>query len=158
MQHAIIHSLEASREQTWAFLMGGGSLLVRRLEYAGGQDPAHYLAPEHARIIQPAYDFIRTHLARQLPQTTPMTHGIEPANGNWGLADAGNTYLIYALHGGTFQLDLSNMDLRLRARWFNPRKGALTKANGGWIRGGRPISFKSPDLNDWVLWLQKERR
>jgi hypothetical protein len=48
----LIHQIRASRQQTWAFLMGGGSMLLRFLPYPGGANPPDYIAPEDSAVNQ----------------------------------------------------------------------------------------------------------
>jgi hypothetical protein len=149
----LLHMINGDRRQTWAFLMGGGSLLVRYLQYANEKEK-RYVAPAESEIILPTYTFVRKHLARALPATRPANL-VSPAAKNWCLADPGTTYLVYALEGGVFRLDLSQAPGTFRARWFNPRTGALTEAAGGSVSGGGPVRFEAPGTDDWALWLAR---
>ncbi|NLX15155.1 MAG: hypothetical protein GXY44_16115 [Phycisphaerales bacterium] len=151
---AIIDQMEASRQQTWAFLMGGGSLLIRFMEYTGGIDPPNYIAPEHSAIILPTYNFINSSLSTRLKDMTPQDLVNNPTS-NWCLADANRTYLVYALNGGQITLDLTGASSGkpFQARWFDPRTGNLSNANGGTVMGGSVLVFDAPDGNDWALFL-----
>jgi hypothetical protein len=151
---AIIHHIEASREQTWAFLMGGGSLLLRYMEYTDGIDPPSYVAPEHSAVIQHTYDFINSQMSDRLQYTTPQDLVNTPLS-NWCLAESGQTYLVYALNGGQVDLDLTGTSGTFTAKWFDPRTGNLTDANGGSVSGGTVVTFNAPDSNDWALYLYK---
>jgi len=150
---AIVHMIEASRQQTWAFLMGGGSMLIRDLEYPGGQDPPEYIPPADSHIIQPTYDFIRANLATTLQRMKPQNLLRSSPERNWCLAETNKTYLVYALKGGRIQLDLSAASGRFTSKWFNPRTGQLSDANGGFVAAGKTVTFNAPDRSDWALWL-----
>jgi len=153
-QKAIVHQIEASRQQTWAFLMGGGSLLTRRLEYPHLEDPPTYIAPEAAPLIQPAYDFLRTRLATELPRMRPADLATSAAGPVWCLADKKRPVLVYALKGGRFQVDLRGVRGRFRAQWLNPRTGKLTPA-GERVPGTAVAEFTAPDGQDWALWRSR---
>jgi len=73
----------------------------------------------------------------------------------WCLADANRSFLMYALYGGRFQLDLSHASSRFAAKWFNPGTGEITDAVHGPVQGGDVISFTASDERDWVLWVDK---
>lgn len=150
----IVHSLAASREQTWAFLMAGGSLLICRMEY-GGEEPAEYIAPVRSAIIQPTYDFIRGYLAEELPQMRPLDGIADGPTATWCLGEPGRTYLVYALRGGEIRLDLSAAAGQYRAQWFDPRTGEITDAADGIVSGGSVATFAAPDDQDWALWLAR---
>jgi hypothetical protein len=72
-----------------------------------------------------------------------------------GLADPGNTYVIYLPHGGAVTLDTSLAQNASAVRWFNPRSGTygpeLKLANTS------PWKFDAPDSNDWVLHLKNPK-
>jgi len=151
----IIHTIEASRQQTWAFLMGGGSMLIRRLEYADGKDPERYVAPPDSRIIQPTYDFINNNLSGRLQKMVPQKLVRNEQKNNWCLAENNQTYLVYTLKGGQVRLDLSGASGTFAAKWFDPRTGKLLNANKGVAKGGGIIEFDAPDSKDWALWLSR---
>lgn len=158
---AIIHAIDASREQTWAFLMAGGAILIRRMEYADSpgprpwDPPADYVAPEDSAIIQPTYDFIRTALAEILPHMQPSDLIRESAAPTWCLADDGDNFLVYAPKGDLFRLDLATARGPFRAQWFDPETGRLSDATDGEISGGTAVEFNSPSSHPLVLWLKK---
>ncbi len=161
-EKGIIHAIDATREQTWAFLMGGGSMLIRRMEYPDSREPppwkppTTYIAPEDSAIVQPTYNFINDHLASLLPDMKPARLLLDHPDRNWCLAATDRAFLIYALRGGGFRMDLSEAKGAFRARWLNPRSGQLWDANGGTVEGGETVSFDSPDRNAWALWLIKK--
>jgi len=153
---AILHQMEASRQQTWAFLAGGGSLLIRYLEYPGRQDPPMYMEPADSRIVLPTYRFIRKYLARSLPKTRPQELVLDHPERNWCLADDERTVLlVYALRGGRFRLDVTGSGGVFEARWFNPDTGDIYSAGSAPVEPGRIVTFTAPDEHDWVLWLTK---
>ncbi len=158
----IIHAINATRQQTWAFLMGGGSMLIRRMEYPNSsrtepwKPPATYIAPEDSAVIQTTYDFIRNRLATPLPEMTPQELVVSNPDDVWCLAKTNQTYLVYLMQRGRFRLNLSGASGAFRARWFDPRTGALTDTNGGTVRGGGFIDFEAPNGDDWALLLTRE--
>ena len=151
----ILQQMEASRQQTWAFLMGGGSLLIRYLEYPEKKDPRQYIAPADSQIIQPTYDFIRKYLAERLQETKPQELVLDHPERNWCLARNNRTYLVYALKGGRFRLNLAAVKGNFQAQWLDPRTGELRQVDNGRIEAGRIVTFTVPDERDWALWLTK---
>jgi len=147
----IIHRIPSTRQETWAFLMAGGSMLIDQLPYPNLEDPDEYISPEKCEIIQPTYDFIRRYLASSLPKTKPHDLVLDHPERNWCLAEAGHTYLVYVMEGGQLKLDLSDTSGILQAKWFDPRTGNLTDC--GQIRGGEIVTFTAPGKEDWLLWL-----
>jgi len=151
----ILQQMEASRQQSWAFFMGGGSLLIRYLSYPGNQDPPEYIAPADSAIILPLYNFIREHLNDSLQHTRPLDVVLDHSERNWCLGWKNNLYLIYALKGGSFRLDLTEADGTFKAKWLDPRTGKLQSADNAKIKAGRIVTFTAPNENDWALWLTK---
>jgi hypothetical protein len=151
------HPIEV--EKTWAFLMGGGSMIVAPMQYADSappkqpwEPPEEYVAPPEAQIIQPTYDFIRTHLAVALPYMKPVNIVQDNEDHTWCLAEKGKEYLVFALRGGALPIDLvAAPGQKFRAQWFDPRSGALSPA--GLVTGGSTVSFTCPNDHCWALWL-----
>lgn len=67
---------------------------------------------------------------------------------------ADDTYLVYLPAGDAFNLDLSGNDNAYKAEWFNPRNGVIQTL--GYVFGGNPHPFSTPDSQDWVLLLEVE--
>ena len=152
---AIIDAIEADRQQTWAFLMAGGGLLVRGgISYPDRADPEQYIKPMDVDIVLPTYTFLRERLGKQLPKMRPADIVPNAAGPTWCLADPGQTYLVYALEGGAFSLDLAGVEGTFAAAWFDPRTGALRETDA--VSGGGPAKFSAPSSEDWALWLRKE--
>jgi uncharacterized protein DUF6298/collagenase-like protein with putative collagen-binding domain len=150
----IIHMLEANHQQTMAFLMGGGSMLIRYLQYPDNQDPPSYISPADAAIVQPLYDFINAKLSKSIYHTVPMDLIVNHKERNWLLADPNQLYLAYASQGGTIQLDLSKASGSYDVHWFNPKSGELKTENQPTIKGGSIVSFNTPDSKNWLLCLK----
>ena len=55
---AILHAIGADQEQTIAFLMAGGSMLIRGLDYVR-EHPSTYEMPLGCQHILPVYEFVR---------------------------------------------------------------------------------------------------
>ena len=158
---AIIHSLNASREQTIAFLMAGGSLLIRWLLYPDSQPPLNpwdppstYIMPENSAIILPVYQFIRQNLKSELQNMTIKSIVLNNTEQNWCLGQSGKNYLVYALKGGNINIDLKEESgISFKAIWVNPQNGEIQNANGGVVIGGDTLTLNAPNTNDWLLWL-----
>ena len=130
-------------------------MLIRRLQYTS-DTPSGYEPPEDYPDIQYTYDFIRDHLAEALPRTVPKDLVQNSPDHNWCLAETGKTYLVYALEGGTIELDLRSVSGTFRAQWLDPSSGDLSDANGGQVQGGTVVTFTAPvrsGSNDWALYL-----
>jgi len=158
---AIIQHHRLELEKAWAFLMAGGSMIVSGMQYRDSlapkqpwEPPDTYVAPEESAVIQPTYDFIRTHLATTLPRMKPAAVAGDDENRHWRLIERGQQYLVFAPQGGSIRVDLSEAPgRRFKAQWFDPRNGDLSPADDGVVSGGRTVSFASPDDRCWTLWL-----
>lgn len=157
-QMAILHQLPISRQQAWVMLMAGVSMCVGQMPYPQKQDPPSYSSPEPCEAILPTYRFIREHLATNLPKLRPNDKLVKADKPIWCLADARRSFLIYAIEGGYFRLDLSKASGRFAIKWFNPRTGELTEAGGGPVQGGSIARFTAPNAQDWVLWANRMDR
>jgi uncharacterized protein (TIGR03437 family) len=74
--------------------------------------------------------------------------GMKPLDGDvtngWALGRSGAEYVIYLPNGGS--TSVPSLHSVSRAVWFNPRDGGSFDAGSG-------PDFRSPDGNDWVLYL-----
>ncbi len=146
-------ALNATRQDSWAFLMAGGSLLVRgQIEYPESKDPPTYIKPANMDIVLPTYEFIRQHLASKLPKMRPANLVKTAPERNWALADGGTTYLLYLLRGGSVTLDLSSAKGSLKARWFDPRTGELGESFS--VQPSPDALLTAPDEQDWACLLE----
>ncbi len=150
---AILHLAPKTRQQAWAALMAGGSMLINQLPYPDEADPEQYISPEKCLAIQPTYDFIREELPTRLPHMKPCRLASKSRESTWCLADPGRSYLVYAMDGDRFRLDLSAADGPLQAKWLDPRKGTLSDADEEPVQGGSIVALSAPDDQDWALWL-----
>jgi len=152
---AVIDALGQSREQSWAFLMAGGSMIVAgQIQYPDKADPPEYIMPANLGIILPTYQFIREHLATSLSRMKPLDIVLGQPESTWCLGARGEGYLVCALRGGSFRVDLSQEPGSFTAQWFNPRSGELQPVQEGPLTGGKPVTFTAPDSQDWALWLK----
>jgi hypothetical protein len=155
---ALIHRIDASREQTLAFLFGGGSLLVRGMKYPDRREPREYEAPPPAHIIQPTFDFIIQHMSSRLQRMVPLDVIRNPEH-NWCLGEPVTVYLVYALRGGPVTIDLSDAAGTYRTRWFDPRTGSLREdVSSPQVKGGGVVTLTAPGNEDWILWLAESSR
>ena len=93
------------------------------------------------------------------------------------LARPGEEYVVYASQGGSFGLNLTHVNGRMKATWLNPRTGETTAGDDvliSWnmedipgfsdddfavssLRERNNVPFQAPDDGvDWVLHLQKD--
>ena len=160
---AIIQHHKVEIEKMWAFLMGGGSMIIAGMQYPDSKPPKKpwdppdsYVAPEEAAIILPTYDFIKTYLSKALAKMRPTDIVLLNRDNNWCLADKGENYLVFALKGGRIDLDLSKAQkASFTVKLFNPRNGNLIPAGTVKIIDDSKISFDAPDGECRVLWLSK---
>ena len=150
---AILHHVRATRQQSWAMLMAGASMLVGQLPYPEKKDPPTYISPELCRSIQPTYDLIRKHLSGTLPRCKPADLIVNSPSDTWCMTDGRDTYLVYTSSGSRFQLDLSRVSGEFQAQWFDPRTGKAASADS--VPAGNLAEFTPPSKNDWVLHLQR---
>jgi len=68
------------------------------------------------------------------------------------LANIGVEYLVYAPDGGSFTVDLGDIETSYVTEWFDPETG--TEQPGQIVRGGEIRSFSVPFDNDAVLYLK----
>jgi len=152
---AIIHEYEASAQGTWAFLMAGGSMLVRRLEYFDSSDPKRYTQPPDTDDIKPLYDFINTHLAASLPLMKPLDLVSGDSPSCWCIGQPGTNYLCYSMQGDKLKIDLRDCKGRFEATWVNPRNGNFIPLTSADIfEVGEICSVNTPDNMDWALWIR----
>ena len=149
---AILHQIDASRQQTWAFLMGGGSLLLRYMNYASNQE-RNYVRPVASSIIQNTYNFINQNLASELTSMLPVDLTSATNRETWGLANGKNSYLFYQTIGGSFTVDLRSADPGLSGTWFSPRDNL--KIDAGIIFEGGFQRFQAPSSSDWALLISR---
>lgn len=154
-EKGIIHGIPGTRQHAWAALMGGASMLIGQLPYPGHKGPPRYISSANCIAIQPTYDFIHQYISTSLARMKPSHLVLDYPEHNWCLADSGRVYLVYALKGGGFRVDLSAAPGYYRARWFDPRTGRLSDAREGYVTGGGIMSFRAPDAQDWALWLMR---
>jgi hypothetical protein len=153
----IISQIEADRRQTWAFLMGGGSMLVRgQIHYRGLRDPVAYEEPESVPIVKPIYNFINTYLADTLMDARPAPHIIvNDTETIWCLAEEGRNYLVYALNAEKIQLNLHGARGQINCRWFDPSGDMKRPFDESVINGGKFVSLMTPSGDkDWLLWIE----
>jgi hypothetical protein len=153
-EKAIIHNISADQKQTMAFLMAGGSMLVRTLESVA-EYPSRHEMPLGCENFLTVYETIRTHLATDLHRMRPLDVVDDPERGVWCLGEPAQAYLIYMLEGRSFRLDLSEAPGTFDAKWIGLRLGKVFNAFGGTIEGGKIHDLCGLDLRQWILWLKK---
>ena len=161
---ALLHTIGADQEQTMAFLMAGGSMLLRGLDYVR-EHPPTYEMPLGCEHILSVYEFIRTHLASDLPRMKPLDVVDNPEVVSC-LGEPGRGYLIYMSSRppgdpsrgslrGAFHLDLTDAPGRFDAKWIGLSLGTVFDAYGGSLEGGKVLSLGALDWRPWLLWLKQ---
>lgn len=179
-EKAVVNLLGVDQEQTLAFLMAGGSMLVRGMDYAT-EYPPDYEMPLGCDRILPVYNFIRNYLSSDLLRMRPLDiitvnpEEPKPAPDKeepvaWVLGEPGESYLIYMPAGNHyFSLDLSNAPGVFDAKWVGMRlgyvfpftnrppdeKSAEVRAYGGKMEGGKVVELAGLDQQPWMLWLKR---
>jgi hypothetical protein len=157
-KRAILHTIAGDRRQSLAFLMAGGSLLVRQMSHPQTSNiepwlpPTEYVAPVESHIILPVYRVLRQRLATIWPGLRPAPERIlESDRTAWALADEGDNIVVYALEGGRLEVELGSRGA-WRARWLDPRTGATEELP---LEGdvGPALRVETPDEDDWLLWV-----
>jgi hypothetical protein len=149
---AVIDAFRADRVQSWAFLMAGGSLLVRgQIAYPDNADPLEYIQPADTEIILPTYRFVRERLGRDLASMRPADLARTDGSTVWCLADGERSVLAYMPSGGEIRLDLPPGE-DWQGIWFDPRTG--TESPAGPVAEAGPHHYRAPDDRDWALWLR----
>jgi hypothetical protein len=139
------------RRAAWEVGLVGGSAV-----YLGGNDTDGYLSESYATDLEAAADlghrnrFFRDNII-DLSKLAPHDEMISSGNGVVLSADPLHEYVAYIQSGGSFSIDLSNVNGSFTAAWYNPRTGVLNSA--GLAEGGGVVSFSTPDNQDWVLHL-----
>ncbi len=152
----------ARKDVLWGTFMAGGSGVEW---YAGWQNnaPTSDLSSEDLRVREEmwrqtriALDFFHTHV--------PFAHmravnELVKSEGDYGLAKADHTYLVYLRDGGTAALDLSDATGDYAVQWFDPRNGgdlqttSITSVSAGSIvELGKPPSETD---QDWAVLLTR---
>jgi hypothetical protein len=161
-ERAILHAIGADRRQTWAFLMAGGSLLVRPLGYPAVSEsepwvpPERYIEPGTTPMIRPLYELLRGPLASTLPSMRPLPARVDAGSTTvWAIGNDEDHLLIYALDGGSFRVSAGAVGrTRWTAVWLDPRSGELGEERLLEADPDRPLLIETPDEDDWALWLR----
>src|SRR5208282_5476179 len=99
---AVVDLIGASQQQTLAFFMAGGSMLVKGMDYAR-EYPPEYEMPLGCESVLPIYNFVRNYLGEDLTRMRPLDnlslHSDDPADGEvvlgWCMGKPGESYLVY---------------------------------------------------------------
>ncbi len=85
----------------------------------------------------------------------PDQNLVDENKDNFCSAIPGKEYIIYLRHGGSVNVNLSDVSSkgRFNFHWFDPRTGI--EKNVGTIEGGTVKAFTAPNNFDWVLHLVK---
>ncbi len=155
-QKALIHQINASLPQTLAYLMGGGSMLIRPLSWtdASGKQyiyPKSYEMPPTAAPIQHLYQYVLTRLKSDLPFMAPDDTAV--SSGGMCLARKGRCYLVYAPDGDSVALTALPSG-SYSAEWFNPETGAVV-SHGQKLGGASRVVLKKPQPGTHMLLVRK---
>jgi hypothetical protein len=163
---AAVQTPDDIRQATlWGNLMAGGA----GVEYYFG-----YALPENDLVAQDfrsrdrswgycriALDFFRDH---QIPfwemnNANALIGNQRNDNSKYGLARAGDLYLVYLPRGGATDINLTAETGTFGVAWFNPRRGGeLVTGSVTSVPAGRSVSIGPPpaDVNeDWLAVLRR---
>nr|WP_261343458.1 DUF5060 domain-containing protein [Rubripirellula lacrimiformis] len=159
------------RKQTlWGTLMGGGAGCEY---YFGYQFDQNDIVCEDWRSRDQSWDYCRIAIEFFHDNEVPfweMTNADalignpkhEP--GNFCLAKASDTYVVYLPELGSASLDLSDADGTYTVQWHNPRTGgSLANGSVSQVSGGGSVELGNPpgspdplsEANDWVVLLRR---
>jgi len=156
-------AVQARKQAYWSVLSGGfgnayGCYLWNfpdnwrtLLELPGGNSLQHYLTLFHSR---PWYKIVPD------PQSKIIIEGAGVYAKNdyavAGMEEKGNFLIAYIPSGRAFKINTAGLKGKnVYASWYNPRDGT-SKLIGKYKSPG-VISFKTPDQNDWVLIIDKNK-
>lgn len=143
----ILDQIQANTDQSWAFFMAKGSILVQQqVDFPG---PGQYGRPKQAGVSK-ALSVVRGLVRQNYASLLPSDHLISGHN-NWCLSAKNKAYVAYSMNGGKFNLDLQNDTQQYTASWVNPENGSTIKA--GTISGGGVQAFSTPGNQRYVLVL-----
>jgi hypothetical protein len=106
-------------------------------------------------VILPTYHWIRTELATQLPGMRPADVVASSASPTWCLAGPAGPWLVYALEGGRFSLNIPAPTGKSAAIWFDPRTGSQQEAIPS--DEAEALTFEAPSSEDWALYVPAPR-
>ncbi|MEO0368491.1 MAG: DUF6298 domain-containing protein, partial [Pseudomonadota bacterium] len=149
---ALLHHIRADLQQTWAFLMGGGSLLIRYITYPSVSVRDYNTAPIEFSLIRHTYNFVNNKLASILPTMIPADLASNSTATVWSLTDHKKAALFYLPNGGSFDADLSRLSGQTNASWFNPTTGVEIPI--GTVNNSASVPFSSPGGSTWALLLK----
>jgi hypothetical protein len=153
-EKALLHHIHADLQQTWAFLMGGGSMLIRNITYPSASIRNYNTAPLEFSVIRHTYSFVNRELSNRLPNMKPVDLARNASKSVWSLSDAKETALFFMSSGGIFDADLRAFNGSFSASWFKPSTGSQFSA--GTIIGGALIRFSAPSSASWVLLIKQD--
>jgi hypothetical protein len=90
-------------------------------------------------------------LREALPRLRPFEPTVGLAEGQWALAEPGQSYLVYSAAAKPVRLDLSAAG-SFTASWINLKTGDLIET-GKTAEGGKAVEFRAPGPGPCVLWL-----
>jgi hypothetical protein len=162
-ERAILHTVYSDLLQTWAFLMAGGSLLVRPMDYPPDVDadqphssPASYPKPWEWQIMEPIYTLAASTMAEVLPTMSPCPERVNSPLSNWCLSSEDHGILIYAQHDRPLEIDVSDMKESFKVKWFDPKTGLDSGVTENVLAAHTRVLIDPPSNRDWILWLHYE--
>jgi hypothetical protein len=179
---ALVDDIGGTRSHMMAFLMAGGSMIVKNMSYAVEYPPG-YGTPSGVEELLPMYNFVRNFVAEDVTRMRPLNIISSAADDDetfcmpageaeraYCIGEEGQSYLIYFPAGDhTAMIDLTNAPGTYDAKWVGPTYGsvfAYTKDPGdqvsrdlrafnGTFEGGRVAEIAGLDWQHWLLWLKK---
>ncbi len=149
----------------WGTLMAGGGGVEY---YFGYRLPQNDLVCEDFRSRDRSWDYCRIALeffaSNRIPfwamsNADDLVGNAANDNSRYGLARAGEVYVVYLPNGGGASLDLAGASGAFAVKWFNPRAGGpLLDGAVESVRGGGTVALGAPPADpaeDWVVVVRK---
>lgn len=162
-RQAPARSAETRRRIAWEIYLAGGYQTTGEHANRGGGwingrgDDQMTLLESYA----PIYDFFTSiafwklqpdpELIVSAPTVTNLARSDNPLTSQQAIgarSEKGDLVVVYIPHGGVVTLKSGVLADGLRPRWFSPRDGGVRVA-----RALKPLTYRAPDTNDWVLTL-----
>jgi hypothetical protein len=152
---AIFHSTGLDTQFMLGFIMAGGSINFAHIHYNGiGRNrPANYILPQDVRHLQRLFSFFNSHVTSSLSSMSPASNITGNREDTFTLA-SDQRILVYALHDGPIELDMSDFPGDYTGYWFNPGANSNSPILFRKSLAG-VISLTPPSRDDWILLLER---
>ena len=139
------------RKAAWSAVASGGHFSYMDDAMQFRTDTA---AVENKRaVLHKQIDYLAKFMKKRKPWTMTPDDSIVKSGFSFVMAN-NHELFAYLPSGGEIILDLSTMQGKISAEWYNPLSGKFGKKFS--IKGEPKTTFIAPDTNDWVLLLKSK--